>query len=125
MVILGTNDASAQDPNSKAKPAEKLLYENDFEKAEIGKVPDEFVVLDGAFAVKEESGHKFLELPGAPLGEGSGIIFGPNSDPKEGGSIAVSARFHGTGKGRRYPAFAIGAFGQGGWKLQVSPGKKL
>src|SRR5262245_59060337 len=44
LVFLGTSDASAQDTHPKAKPAEKLLYENDFEKAEIGKVPDEFVV---------------------------------------------------------------------------------
>jgi len=124
-VFFGINDASAQDTNPQAKPAEKLLYENNFEKAEIGKVPDEFVVLDGAFAVKEESGNKFLELPGAPLGEGSGVIFGPTADPKEGGGMVVSARIQGTGKGRRYPAFAIGAFGQGGWKLQLSPGKKL
>src|SRR5262245_20155082 len=51
LVFFGTSDASAQDTHPKAKPAEKLLYENDFEKAEIGKVPDEFVVLDGAFVV--------------------------------------------------------------------------
>src|SRR5258708_672354 len=70
LVFFGTNDASAQDTNPKAKPAEKILYENNFEKAEIGKVPDDLLVLEGAFVVQEESGNKFLELPGAPLGEG-------------------------------------------------------
>src|SRR6267143_120039 len=28
----------------------KILYENNFEKAEVGKVPEDFLVLDGAFA---------------------------------------------------------------------------
>ena len=115
----------AQESKPQAKPGEKVLYENNFEKAEVGKAPDEFVVLEGGFAVREENGNKFLELPGAPLGEGSGVIFGPTFDPKEGRGLVVSARFQGTGKGRRYPAFALGANGQGGWRLQVSPGKKL
>ena len=43
-----------------------VLYENNFEKEQIGKVPENFLVLDGGFAVKEEAGNKFLELPGSP-----------------------------------------------------------
>ncbi len=99
------------------------LYENNFEKAALDKVPDEFLVLDGGFAVKEEDGNRFLELPGAPIGEGSGLLFGPTE--KE--NVAVSARVFGTGTGRRFPAFGVGLNGQGagGYKLQVSPGKKL
>ena len=99
----------------------KLLYENDFEKAALDKVPDDFLVLDGQFAVKEEGGNKFLELPGAPL-DTFGVLFGPTE--KEG--TAVSARIFGTGKGRRYPTFAVGLNGQGtsAYRLQVSPAKK-
>ncbi len=99
------------------------LYENNFEKEALDKVPDEFLVLDGGFAVKEEGGNRFLELPGAPIGEGSGLLFGPTE--KE--NAAVSARVFGTAKGRRFPAFGVGLNGQGagGYKLQVSPGKKL
>ena len=97
----------------------KPLYQNDFEKAEIGKVPDEFLVLDGGFAVKEENGNKFLELPGAPL-DSFGVLFGPTE--KE--NLAVSARIFGTSKGRRAPTFAVALGGVGGYKLQVSPGKK-
>src|SRR5881396_1767412 len=99
----------------------KPLYENDFEKAALDKVPDDFLVLDGQFAVKEEGGNKFLELPGAPL-DAYGVLFGPTE--KEG--IAVSARIFGTGKGRRYPTFAVGLNGQGAaaYRLQVSPAKK-
>src|SRR3989441_4004925 len=98
----------------------KPLYENDFEKAALGKVPDDFLVLDGQFAVREEGGNKFLELPGAPL-DTFGALFGPTE--KEG--VAVSARIFGTGKGRRYPTFAVSLNGVGGYKLQVSPAKKL
>src|SRR5881396_567376 len=99
----------------------KAIYENDFEKAELNKVPDDFLVLDGQFAVKEENGNKFLELPGAPL-DTFGVLFGPTE--KEG--TAVSARIFGTSKGRRYPTFAVGLNGQGtsAYRLQVSPAKK-
>lgn len=97
----------------------KPLYENNFEKAEMGKAPDDFLVLDGGFAVKEEGGNKFLELPGAPL-DTFGALFGPT----EKAGIAVSARIKGTGKGRRYPTFGVGLNGQGGYRLQVSPAKK-
>jgi len=99
----------------------KPLYENNFEKDALNKVPDDFLVLDGQFAVQEEGGNKFLELPGAPL-DTFGVLFGPTE--KEG--TAVSARIFGTGKGRRYPTFAVGLNGQGtsAYRLQVSPAKK-
>ena len=99
----------------------KPLYENNFEKDALNKVPDDFLVLDGQFAVQEEGGNKFLELPGAPL-DTFGVLFGPTE--KE--STAVSARIFGTGKGRRYPTFAVGLNGQGtsAYRMQVSPAKK-
>jgi hypothetical protein len=97
----------------------KPVYENNFEKAEVDKLPEGFLVLDGAFAVKEADGNKFLELPGAPL-DSYGALFGPTE--KDG--LCVSARIFGTGKGRRFPTFAVSLNGVGGYKLQVSPGKK-
>jgi len=99
----------------------RILYQNDFQKADIGKVPDDFLVLDGQFAVKEEEGNKFLELPGAPL-DTFGVLFGPTE--KDG--TTVSARAFGTNKGRRYPTFAVGLNGQGSaaYRLQISPAKK-
>jgi hypothetical protein len=110
-IMAGVSLVSADE----AKP----LYENNFEKAEVGKVPDDFLVLDGGFVVKEEGSNKVLELPGAPL-DSFGVLFGPT----EKSDVAVSARINGTGKGRRYPTFAVGVNGQGGYRLQVSPGKK-
>ena len=97
-----------------------VLYENNFEKATVGKVPDEFLVQDGQFAVKEENGNKILELPGAPL-ETYGVLFGPT----EATNIQVRASIVSTSKGRRAPAFAVGLNGVGGYRLQVSAAKKV
>jgi hypothetical protein len=118
-LLAGTLVASCPGAVGVAGSGAKTLYENNFEKAAAGSVPDELLVLDGAFKVQQEGGNKFLELPGAPL-DTFGVLFGPTE--KEG--IAVSARVFGTGKGRRYPAFGVGLNGVGGFRLQVSPGKK-
>jgi hypothetical protein len=99
--------------------SEQILYENNFAQAEIGQVPAEFLVLEGAFAVREQDGNRFLELPGAPL-DSFGVLFGP---PQK-SDVSVSARFHGTAQGRRYPAFAVGLNGAAGYRLQISPGRK-
>ena len=58
-------------------------------------------------------------MPGAPL-DTYGVLFGPT----EPANVDVSARILGTSKGRRFPAFAMGANGVGGLKLQVSPAKR-
>jgi len=107
-------------PTSLRAAEAKAIYENTFESAALDKVPDDMLVLDGGFAVKEEGGNKFLELPGAPL-ETFGVLIGPS----EASGLCVTARIHGTGKGRRFPTFAVGLNGVGGHRLQVSPAKKL
>jgi hypothetical protein len=94
-------------------------YKADFEKSVIGKVPDDLLILDGAFSVKEEEGNKFLELPGAPL-DTFGVLFGPNL----GANTVAKARIFSTAKGRRYPVFSLGLNGNGGYKLLVAPAKK-
>lgn len=98
--------------------AEPPIYRMDFQNAEVGKVPEGMLVLDGGFAVKEDSGGRCLELPGAPL-DTYGVLFGPT----ETNNVSVTARLYGTAKGRRYPAFAVGLGGVNGFKLRVSPGK--
>ena len=99
--------------------AQDAVYKNDFQSAEVGKVPQELMVIDGGFAVREEGGNKFLELPGAPL-DTFGLLFGPTEKENR----TVSAKIFGTTKGRRAPTFNVGLGGVGGYKLQVSPGKK-
>ena len=79
----------------------QVLYTNGFDKAELEKVPEDMMVLDGGFAVKDEGGNKFLELPGAPL-ETFGVLFGPT----EASGLAVTARRSGraaNGVARRRP----------------------
>src|SRR5439155_3690639 len=70
--------------------------------------------------VNEEGGHKFLELPGSPL-ESFAVHFGPT----ESSDLSVTARIKGTAQGRRYPTFGVGLNGVAGYKLQVSPAKKM
>jgi hypothetical protein len=95
------------------------LYSNGFDKAEPGKLPEDLMVLEGGFTVQEEGGNKFLELPGAPL-ETFGLLFGSTETE----NVSASARFYGTAQGRRFPTFSLGLNGVGGYKLQMSPGKK-
>lgn len=99
---------------------QEAVYKNDFQSAEVGKIPKEFMVLDGGFTVAEEGGNKFIELPGAPL-DTFGFLFGPTEKENR----TVTARIFGTSKGRRAPTFNVGLGGVGGYKLQVSPAKKL
>jgi hypothetical protein len=99
---------------------DKLPYAQDFEKVEVGSVPPDFMVLEGGFAVKQAGTNKFLELPGAPLDSYS-VQFGPS----EAENISVAAAFNGTAKGRRFPVFGVGLDGIAGYRLQVSPAKKM
>lgn len=95
------------------------FYQQDFNKAEVGSLPEDLMPLDGQFAVREEAGNRFLELPGAPL-ESFGFLFGGSTQ----GGTEVSARIFSTKQGRKFPTFAIGLNGASGYRLQVSPAKK-
>ena len=116
LLATGLLQAGQPTPKTDSQP----LYQADFTTNALDKVPDDMLVLDGGFAVKEEGANKFLELPGAPL-ETYGVLFGPTAS----GGLTVTARIQATGKGRRFPTFAVGLNGVGGYKLQVSPAKKL
>jgi hypothetical protein len=95
------------------------LYSQDFNKADIGSQPDELLILDGQFAVKEEGGQRYFELPGAPL-ESFGFLFGP-SEPS---GVVSAARIQASKSGRKFPTFGIGVNGASGYRLQVTPAKK-
>jgi hypothetical protein len=94
------------------------IYLMDLAKAEPGKLPAEFMALNGEFAVRESGGQRFIELPEAPL-DTFQLLFGPAQ--KEG--IAASARCWGAKRGRLFPTFAVGLNGQSGHRIQVSPAK--
>lgn len=95
------------------------VYQNDFEKVEAGRLPDDFMVILGEFAVKDLGTNKVLELPGAPVDSYS-VLFGEVTNS----NVAVEARVFGTAKGRRMPVFGVGLGGVAGYKLQIAPSKK-
>lgn len=95
-------------------------YTNDFEKAEVGKVPDDLMVLDGTFAVKQVEGNKCLELAPDPIGS-FGALFGPDGLT----AMDVKARIWSASTGKRFPEFGIGADDAGGYKLFVVPAKHI
>ncbi len=98
-----------------AEPA----YANDFQSAEVGKVPKDFLVVSGAFTVQQDGANKFLGLPGAPL-DTHGALFGPAQMD----GMSATAKFFGTKTGRKFPAFGLSLNGAGGYRLQVSAAKK-
>ena len=98
--------------------APKPVFDESFSSAKPGEVPESFMVLDGQFAVREDGGERFLELPGAPL-ESFGVLFGPN----QADGLELTARILGTKSGRKFPTFAVGLNGVGGYKVRVSPAK--
>lgn len=98
--------------------AADALYQQDFSSLKGPELPDEFLVLDGSFSVKEDAGNRFAELPGAPL-ESYGFLFGPN----ESSGVEAGARILGTKSGRKQPTFSLGLNGASGYRLQVAPAK--
>jgi len=98
--------------------AAEPLYKNDFESADLDKVPKEMLVMAGDFAVKQDKDGKYLELPGEPL-DTFGLLFGPSVQD----DVSACARFYGTKKGRKFPTFGVSLNGANGYRLQVSPAK--
>ncbi|MHA3771733.1 hypothetical protein ACXR0O_09385 [Verrucomicrobiota bacterium sgz303538] len=95
-------------------------FSEDFSKAAPDSAPQGMMIMSGGFAVKEEGGNKFLELPGAPL-DTFGALFGPTLQEL---NASASGRIFGTKQGRKFPSFGISLHGVGGYRLQVSPAKK-
>lgn len=96
----------------------KPLYSENFDAAEVGKLPAGFTSYAGAFVVAEDSGKKFLELPGAPL-DTFGVLYGPS----EKAPLSASAKIFGTLVKRKMPAFGLSIGGVGGYRIQVSAAK--
>ena len=109
-----------RDARAAKKTVPKPLFANDFSGENPGgELSDKFMVLNGDFAVKTDGGQKLLELPGAPV-ETFGVLFGPT----EAQNVRVQAKIRSTNNKRRHPAFGVGLNGVGGYRLQVSAGKR-
>lgn len=98
--------------------ASQSVFREDFSTVEPGPLPDAFLVLDGQFAIREDSGNRLVELPGAPL-ESYGFLFGPS----EASGVEAGARIFATRSGRKFPTFGLGLNGASGYRLQVAAGK--
>ena len=93
------------------------LYQNDLQKFEAGKLPDEFLVLGGEFSLVKDGDNVLIELPSDPI-DAFGLLFGPTVKNE---GVVASARIFGTKKGRRMPSFGVGIFGISGYKVRLSP----
>ena len=92
-------------------------YANGFAKAAPGKLDDkEFLVLAGAFEVKDVDGERLVELSPHPM-ESYGLLFGPAGEATGG----ASSRVWGATTGRRHPEFGVGTNDAGGYRLWVMP----
>ena len=94
-------------------------HSTDFSGGEVGKVPQDMQVVNGAFAVAQFNGDKVLELPGDPL-DTFGVLFGPPDQVE----LTVAARAQGESSGRRHPEFGVGAGDVAGFRLMFLPGQK-
>jgi hypothetical protein len=104
--------------SSAQTPADKVLFETDFQSENADSVPEELMILAGEFSVKENGGNKALELPGTPL-EDFGALFGPAASD----GVAVRARIRSESTKRLAPRFGVGLNGVAGYRLLVAPGQ--
>jgi len=100
--------------------AARVLYSEDFSTIAVGALPEDFMLLNGEFAVREVEGNKVMEMPGAPI-EGFAVMFGPAGHE----GMATSVRIQAESKGRRHPAFALGMNGLAAYRLRVVPAKRV
>jgi hypothetical protein len=94
-------------------------YTNNFTKDEVGKTPDDLMVLDGTFTVQEFGGVKCLELAADPIGS-FGVLFGPDNMI----GTDVKARIWAASTGKRFPEVGIGSNEAGGYKLFLVPARR-
>lgn len=101
----------------------EAIYKADFEKEKAGTEASAlgFVVIgEGDFRVKLDGQNKVLELAPYPL-DSHGFLFGP----AETGNAEAQVRVCAAAAGRRFPVFAVGLSGVGGYLLRLQPVRKV
>ena len=98
----------------------KVAYEQNFEKIEVGRLPDDFFVLDGRFSVQQRNARKCLILPGNPVGE-FGFLFGPRFGLE---TMELSYSCLGGVKSRRHSAFSGAIGGIRGLNYRINPSSR-
>lgn len=98
----------------------KVIYEQNFEEIEDGKLPKDFFILEGSFSVHRRDGRKCLVLPGNPVGE-HGFLFGPRLGTE---TMELSFSCLGGVKSRRHSAFSGAIGGIRGIHYRLNPVSK-
>jgi hypothetical protein len=92
------------------------LFECDFQKLQPGPLPEDFKVVRGEFAVKQEGTNRFMELSVEQLNT-FGVLLGP----ERGAETSLQARLRGWPTGKRFPEFGVGLGGAKGYQLWLMP----
>ena len=98
----------------------KVAYEQNFEKIEEGRLPNDFFVLDGRFSVQQRNARKCLILPGNPVGE-FGFLFGPRFGLE---TMELSFSCLGGFRSRRHSAFSGAIGGIRGLHYRINPSSR-
>jgi len=93
----------------------EIIYQQDFEDIELGKLPADFFVMDGNFSVQQRDGKRCLVLPGRPVGD-YGLLFGPRLTNH---FTELKLSFFATSQGRRFPSLEMGIGGIRGVRLRI------
>lgn len=96
----------------------RLVYEENFDGVEEGRLPKDFFVLEGNFMVTDLNGRKCLSLKGIPVGE-HGFLFGPRIRES---NLELSFTCKGAVKSRRHSVFALALGGMSGIHQRFNPG---
>ena len=101
-------------------PIVPAVVKEDFSSLTEGTLPDEIMVIEGAFTIVTEGGNKMLQLGIEPLTEG-GVLLGKSL--KRGGT--VKAKVRASSKRRSFPRFSVGIGGTSGYRCRIAPAEKL
>ncbi len=101
-------------------PAAPEVVKQDFSSLPEGPLPDELMVIEGAFTIVAEGENKMLQLGIEPLTEG-GVLLGKSL--KQGGT--VKAKVRASSKRRSFPRFSVGIGGTSGYRCRIAPAEKL
>lgn len=116
--ISGWAQDGKNEDGEEGKPDSNIAFQSDFEGAEPGSVPSDFLEIDGSWSIEERDGEggKAMKLAADPLVEAS-VQFGKSL--KSGGTIV--ARILTERKRRSLPRFGVGLHGISGFKLRMVP----
>jgi hypothetical protein len=103
-------------PAATAAPA---VVKEDFQKLNVGALPDEIMVVDGAFTIVADGENKVLQIGTEPLTEGAVLL---GKSVKNGG--IVKAKIKASSKRRSFPRFGVGLGGTSGFRFRVAPADK-